>query len=137
MKFWSMLILFRCGKTVMTPKVFSLLCFPSACAFNTGEFTSISPPTWLKPGCGSLNWIKPSAKCNVTFMLSPGYMHYCVPCLPCRILFGERPYWWVKESGLFEKHPPQLQQFPSTCETGPGKFSLQSSFQTLCCFLFT
>ncbi|XP_076153922.1 glucose-6-phosphatase 3 [Alosa pseudoharengus] len=36
------------------------------------------------------------------------------------ILFGERPYWWIKESGLFEKNPPQLQQFPSTCETGPG-----------------
>ncbi|KAL2078657.1 hypothetical protein ACEWY4_026342 [Coilia grayii] len=36
------------------------------------------------------------------------------------ILFGERPYWWVKESRLFVKNPPQLQQFPSTCETGPG-----------------
>ncbi|XP_042562787.1 glucose-6-phosphatase 3-like, partial [Clupea harengus] len=36
------------------------------------------------------------------------------------ILFGERPYWWMKESRLFEKNPPQLQQFPSTCETGPG-----------------
>lgn len=36
------------------------------------------------------------------------------------ILFGERPYWWMKESGLFEENPPKLQQFPPTCETGPG-----------------
>ncbi|XP_017694239.1 PREDICTED: glucose-6-phosphatase 3 isoform X3 [Lepidothrix coronata] len=38
-------------------------------------------------------------------------------------LFGERPYWWIHESGLFsqeelEKLP--LRQFPVTCETGPG-----------------
>ncbi|XP_027529458.1 glucose-6-phosphatase 3-like isoform X1 [Neopelma chrysocephalum] len=38
-------------------------------------------------------------------------------------LFGERPYWWIHESGLFsqeelEKFP--LRQFPVTCETGPG-----------------
>ncbi|KAJ8379016.1 hypothetical protein AAFF_G00231850 [Aldrovandia affinis] len=36
------------------------------------------------------------------------------------ILFGERPYWWVGESHLFVKNPPRVQQFPSTCETGPG-----------------
>ncbi|KAJ1136368.1 hypothetical protein NDU88_002785 [Pleurodeles waltl] len=28
-------------------------------------------------------------------------------------LFGERPYWWVRENGT-------LRQFPSTCESGPG-----------------
>ncbi|KAK1794292.1 hypothetical protein P4O66_011178, partial [Electrophorus voltai] len=36
------------------------------------------------------------------------------------ILFGERPYWWIGESRLFVKNRPQLQQFQSTCETGPG-----------------
>ncbi|KAK2522280.1 glucose-6-phosphatase 3 [Columba livia] len=33
-------------------------------------------------------------------------------------LFGERPFWWVHESGLAEKVP--LRQFPVSCETGPG-----------------
>ncbi|XP_016348631.1 glucose-6-phosphatase 3 [Sinocyclocheilus anshuiensis] len=36
------------------------------------------------------------------------------------ILFGERPYWWIGHSGLFSKNPPKVQQFLSTCETGPG-----------------
>lgn len=36
------------------------------------------------------------------------------------ILFGERPYWWIGHSGLFSKNPPKVQQFMSTCETGPG-----------------
>ncbi|XP_030630212.1 glucose-6-phosphatase 3 [Chanos chanos] len=36
------------------------------------------------------------------------------------ILFGERPFWWIGESRLFEKNQPQVQQFPATCETGPG-----------------
>ncbi|XP_064806440.1 glucose-6-phosphatase 3 [Oncorhynchus masou masou] len=36
------------------------------------------------------------------------------------MLFGERPFWWIGESRLFEKNPPKLQQFASTCETGPG-----------------
>ncbi|KAL4630862.1 glucose-6-phosphatase 3 [Arapaima gigas] len=36
------------------------------------------------------------------------------------VLFGERPFWWIGESGLFMKNPPQIQQFPYTCETGPG-----------------
>ncbi|XP_075033358.1 glucose-6-phosphatase 3 [Mixophyes fleayi] len=34
------------------------------------------------------------------------------------LLFGERPFWWVHASGLFDSH--NLKQFPSTCETGPG-----------------
>ncbi|XP_075701433.1 glucose-6-phosphatase 3 isoform X2 [Rhinoderma darwinii] len=33
-------------------------------------------------------------------------------------LFGERPFWWVYESGLQDLY--NLKQFPSTCETGPG-----------------
>lgn len=36
------------------------------------------------------------------------------------ILFGERPFWWVHESGYYRHTPAQVHQFPSTCETGPG-----------------
>lgn len=36
------------------------------------------------------------------------------------LLFGERPYWWIGESGLFVKNHPKVIQFASTCETGPG-----------------
>ncbi|XP_056433774.1 glucose-6-phosphatase 3 [Gadus chalcogrammus] len=35
-------------------------------------------------------------------------------------LFGERPYWWIGESRLFVNNHPQVIQFASTCETGPG-----------------
>ncbi|XP_045924584.1 glucose-6-phosphatase a, catalytic subunit, tandem duplicate 1 isoform X2 [Micropterus dolomieu] len=38
-----------------------------------------------------------------------------------RVLFGERPYWWVHETRYYGGEPaPSLQQFPITCETGPG-----------------
>ncbi|MEE6527648.1 hypothetical protein FKM82_029180 [Ascaphus truei] len=33
-------------------------------------------------------------------------------------LFGERPFWWVHESGGITDL--KLRQFPSTCESGPG-----------------
>eukprot|EP00066_Takifugu_rubripes_P000506 XP_003961097.1 PREDICTED: glucose-6-phosphatase-like [Takifugu rubripes] len=37
------------------------------------------------------------------------------------VLFGERPYWWVQETRFYGAGPrPGLQQFPITCETGPG-----------------
>ncbi|KAF3704153.1 Glucose-6-phosphatase [Channa argus] len=37
------------------------------------------------------------------------------------VLFGERPYWWVHETRFYGAGPvPSLQQFPITCETGPG-----------------
>ncbi|XP_028263310.1 glucose-6-phosphatase a, catalytic subunit, tandem duplicate 1 [Parambassis ranga] len=37
------------------------------------------------------------------------------------VLFGERPYWWVHETRFYGAGaPPVLQQFPITCETGPG-----------------
>lgn len=40
---------------------------------------------------------------------------------PGRVLFGERPYWWVQETRFYGAGPrPGLQQFPITCETGPG-----------------
>ncbi|NXY26093.1 G6PC3 phosphatase, partial [Atrichornis clamosus] len=35
-------------------------------------------------------------------------------------LFGERPYWWIHESGLSRQEPLPLRQFPVTCEAGPG-----------------
>ncbi|XP_064589420.1 glucose-6-phosphatase 3 isoform X1 [Zonotrichia leucophrys gambelii] len=35
-------------------------------------------------------------------------------------LFGERPYWWMHESGMAEREQLPLRQFPITCETGPG-----------------
>ncbi|KAM4622983.1 glucose-6-phosphatase 3 isoform 1-T3 [Discoglossus pictus] len=33
-------------------------------------------------------------------------------------LFGDRPFWWIYQSGEFQNIT--LRQFPSTCETGPG-----------------
>ncbi|XP_028331448.1 glucose-6-phosphatase catalytic subunit 1 [Gouania willdenowi] len=37
------------------------------------------------------------------------------------VLFGERPYWWVKETDYYNNTlPPYIQQYPMTCETGPG-----------------
>ncbi|XP_007572116.1 glucose-6-phosphatase-like [Poecilia formosa] len=37
------------------------------------------------------------------------------------VLSGERPYWWVHETQFYGAgKAPSLQQFPITCETGPG-----------------
>ncbi|NXC77959.1 G6PC3 phosphatase, partial [Anhinga anhinga] len=36
------------------------------------------------------------------------------------LLSGERPFWWVHESGLASKELVTLRQFPVSCETGPG-----------------
>nr|XP_060637246.1 glucose-6-phosphatase catalytic subunit 1-like isoform X1 [Anolis sagrei ordinatus] len=37
------------------------------------------------------------------------------------ILFGQRPYWWVHEASFYHNtSAPVIQQFPVTCETGPG-----------------
>ncbi|XP_066497741.1 glucose-6-phosphatase b [Hoplias malabaricus] len=37
------------------------------------------------------------------------------------ILFGERPYWWIQETLYYSNSTvPIIQQYPSTCETGPG-----------------
>lgn len=39
-----------------------------------------------------------------------------------RILFGERPYWWVLDTDYYGNNSaPEIQQFPLTCETGPGR----------------
>lgn len=48
--------------------------------------------------------------------------------LSARVLFGERPYWWVQETRFYGGGPrPVLQQFPITCETGPGTRALLGS----------
>lgn len=36
------------------------------------------------------------------------------------LLFGERPFWWLHESGFARRHRLLLRQFPISCETGPG-----------------
>uniref|UniRef100_A0A668ALJ6 glucose-6-phosphatase n=3 Tax=Myripristis murdjan TaxID=586833 RepID=A0A668ALJ6_9TELE len=37
------------------------------------------------------------------------------------ILFGDRPYWWVKETHFYHNDSlPHVEQFHITCETGPG-----------------
>ncbi|XP_065555465.1 glucose-6-phosphatase 3 [Lathamus discolor] len=36
------------------------------------------------------------------------------------LLFGERPFWWVHESGMAARELLVLRQFPVSCETGPG-----------------
>ncbi|XP_012891562.1 PREDICTED: glucose-6-phosphatase isoform X2 [Dipodomys ordii] len=38
-----------------------------------------------------------------------------------RILFGQRPYWWVLDTDYYHNSSvPLIKQFPVTCETGPG-----------------
>lgn len=36
------------------------------------------------------------------------------------LLHGERPYWYVHSSGHFDAQQVPIEQFPSTCELGPG-----------------
>lgn len=45
-----------------------------------------------------------------------------IPFYLFRILFGERPYWWVLDTDYYGNNSaPEIQQFPLTCETGPGR----------------
>ncbi|XP_065765301.1 glucose-6-phosphatase catalytic subunit 1 isoform X2 [Muntiacus reevesi] len=38
-----------------------------------------------------------------------------------RVLFGQRPYWWVLDTDYYTNTAaPLIKQFPVTCETGPG-----------------
>ena len=44
------------------------------------------------------------------------------PVVFFRILFGERPYWWVHETAHYaDSVRPHIEQYPMTCETGPGE----------------
>ncbi|KAM4691751.1 glucose-6-phosphatase catalytic subunit 1-like [Rhinophrynus dorsalis] len=37
------------------------------------------------------------------------------------VLFGQRPYWWVHDTNYYNNRSvPVIEQFPITCETGPG-----------------
>ncbi|XP_030629569.1 glucose-6-phosphatase catalytic subunit 1 isoform X2 [Chanos chanos] len=43
------------------------------------------------------------------------------------ILFGERPYWWVHETSYYANSSvPHIEQYPMTCETGPGESPFRS-----------
>ncbi|XP_067168026.1 glucose-6-phosphatase catalytic subunit 1 [Apteryx mantelli] len=74
---------------------------------------------------------------NTFFVLFPLWFHFCRPVgirllwvavigdwlnlIFKWLLFGERPYWWVHETDYYHNSSaPQIQQFPLTCETGPG-----------------
>nr|XP_013005144.1 glucose-6-phosphatase isoform X2 [Cavia porcellus] len=38
------------------------------------------------------------------------------------ILFGQRPYWWVRDTDYYSNtSAPLIKQFSVTCETGPGR----------------
>lgn len=51
-----------------------------------------------------------------------------------RILFGERPYWWVHETAYYANAvPPHIEQYPMTCETGPGERHHYSCTAALTC----
>ncbi|XP_015927004.2 glucose-6-phosphatase catalytic subunit 1 isoform X2 [Parasteatoda tepidariorum] len=48
---------------------------------------------------------------------------HIIEYIQARLLHGERPYWWVHETQIYNttgKTIPFLHQFPITCETGPG-----------------
>uniref|UniRef100_A0A8D2KTH6 Glucose-6-phosphatase 3 n=1 Tax=Varanus komodoensis TaxID=61221 RepID=A0A8D2KTH6_VARKO len=49
-------------------------------------------------------------------------------------LFGERPFWWMFESGFSQKGEVFPRQFPASCETGPGWFGrcARSAGRKLC-----
>lgn len=50
------------------------------------------------------------------------YLYILICCLFFRILFGQRPYWWVQETDFYHNGSlPHLEQFHITCETGPGE----------------
>lgn len=71
-----------------------------------------------EPSAQMVNWIlrkgDTSRRCNLRSE------SLCL-CLCPRVLSGERPYWWVHETRFYGAGPvPPLQQFPITCETGPG-----------------
>ncbi|KAG8446624.1 hypothetical protein GDO86_014178 [Hymenochirus boettgeri] len=43
------------------------------------------------------------------------------------VLFGQRPYWWVHDTDYYSNiSVPVIQQFPITCETGPGEKSIHA-----------
>lgn len=62
-----------------------------------------------------------SQKSNVLNLFSD-YDRVAVSVVFLRILFGERPYWWVHETAHYANTlRPHIEQYPMTCETGPGE----------------
>uniref|UniRef100_A0AAZ3RK56 Glucose-6-phosphatase catalytic subunit 1 n=1 Tax=Oncorhynchus tshawytscha TaxID=74940 RepID=A0AAZ3RK56_ONCTS len=57
---------------------------------------------------------------NTLFVFFPVCFHLR-ESVGVKILFGERPYWWVQETPYYgNSSAPQIGQFPMTCETSPG-----------------
>uniref|UniRef100_A0A803W1H0 glucose-6-phosphatase n=1 Tax=Ficedula albicollis TaxID=59894 RepID=A0A803W1H0_FICAL len=97
---------------------------------------STCPPTapWSAPSAGAgTSWLSPGgrrrsppAPASTTRTtpgcpLSPLLTSSTTRPSPMRILFGERPYWWVLDTDYYGNNSaPEIQQFPLTCETGPG-----------------
>ncbi|VDO98251.1 unnamed protein product [Soboliphyme baturini] len=54
-----------------------------------------------------------------------------------RILFADRPYWWIHLTDHYESSKtPHLEQFPLTCETGPGSPSGHAMVSAAVWFIF-
>ena len=66
---------------------------------------------------------RPSGQTHVlTFSAFYTYVIYNLVLVFFRILFGQRPYWWVQETTFYHNNSaPHLEQFQITCETGPGQ----------------
>ncbi|XP_005062292.1 PREDICTED: glucose-6-phosphatase 3 [Ficedula albicollis] len=82
-----------------------------------GWVTGILPP-WI-PGDAWQGSCPPAASSKPRSR-SPGCLSPAPALAARRFLFGERPFWWLHESGLSGREQLPLRQFPITCETGPG-----------------
>lgn len=85
-------------------------------AVTQDQMSSLTPP------------YKPFGVFQVSICLTPIPLAFVCLCvcvqwhlLFSRFLFGDRPFWWVHESGYYSQAPAQVHQFPSSCETGPGE----------------
>ena len=59
---------------------------------------------------------------SVGFQLNHARSHSDTGSTFHRILFGQRPYWWVFDTDYYSNTSvPLIKQFPVTCETGPGE----------------
>lgn len=72
---------------------------------------------WTTCGSFASSTSQDSSKAAVMSWTSPDPFSFLF-----RILFGERPYWWVLDTDYYGNNSaPEIQQFPLTCETGPGR----------------
>lgn len=63
-------------------------------------------------------WFHSGQECSVHNCKIACYLNSAC-ALYCRVLRGDRPYWWVHESAKWQN--VTIQQYELTCETGPGK----------------